>query len=102
MLLRWGMKVWGCVSKYVMHTQMRSYLHTRNPESIDRVRYESPQPTFVMMTLLAGLSPLLQRASAFGVDAPLGTGLEWMTVAAVVLPALVLVVLAYLGPGKTV
>jgi hypothetical protein len=53
-----------------------------------------------MMTLLSGLSILSQRAAAFGVDAPLGTGLEWMTVAAVVLPALVLVVLAYLGPGK--
>lgn len=54
-----------------------------------------------MMTLLSGVSTLPQRAAAFGMDAPLGTGLEWMTVAAVVLPALVLVVLVYLGPGKT-
>jgi hypothetical protein len=59
------------------------------------------QNQFRIMTLLSGVSTLSQRAAAFGVDAPLGTGLEWMTVAAVVLPALVLVVLAYLGPGKT-
>lgn len=56
---------------------------------------------FGMMTLLSGLNTFSQRAAAFGIDAPLGTGLEWMTVAAVVLPALVLVVLVYLGPGKT-
>lgn len=45
---------------------------------------------------------LLQRAAAFGSGAPLGTGLEWMTVAAVVLPAALLVVLVYVGSQNTV
>jgi hypothetical protein len=40
---------------------------------------------------------LLQRSAAFAADAPLGTGLEWMTVGAVLLPALLLVVLVYAG-----
>ena len=35
-------------------------------------------------------------------DAVLGTGLEWMTVGAVVVPALLLVLLAYLGQQNTV
>jgi hypothetical protein len=48
------------------------------------------------------LTPLLQRVAAFGPDAPLGTGLEWMTVAAVVLPAVLLVVLVYVGSRDTV
>ena len=61
----------------------------------------TPRNQFGMMTLLAGLSTFPQRIAAFGVDAPLGTGLEWMTVAAVVLPALVLVILVYLGPSNT-
>ena len=53
------------------------------------------------MSLLLPLR-LLQRAAAFGSDAPLGTGLEWMTVAAVVLPAALLVVLVYVGSQNTV
>ena len=40
---------------------------------------------------------LFQQVSAFAPDAPLGTGLEWMTIAAIVLPALLLLVLVYLG-----
>lgn len=48
------------------------------------------------------LTPLLQRAAAFSTGAPLGTGLEWMTVAAVVLPAVLLVVLVYVGSQNTV
>jgi hypothetical protein len=53
------------------------------------------------MSLLLPLR-LLQRAAAFGSGAPLGTGLEWMTVAAVVLPAALLVVLVYVGSQNTV
>ncbi|MFB6248943.1 MAG: hypothetical protein ABEL97_10285 [Salinibacter sp.] len=45
---------------------------------------------------------LLQRTAAFGSGAPLGTGLEWMTVAAVVLPAVLLVLLVYAGSRTTV
>lgn len=52
----------------------------------------------MLLTALA----LLQRSAAFGADAPTGTGLEWMTVWAVLLPALLLVVLVYLGNRKTV
>jgi len=48
------------------------------------------------------LSQLLQRTVSFGADAPLGTSLEWMTVAAVVLPAVLLVVLVYVGRRDTV
>lgn len=45
---------------------------------------------------------LFQRTAAFGADAPLGTGLEWMTVGAVAVPAFLLVVLVYLGRKNTV
>lgn len=53
-------------------------------------------------TSLLLLLLLLQRAAAFGSGAPLGTGLEWMTIAAVVLPAALLVALVYLGSETTV
>ena len=52
--------------------------------------------------ILIVLSQLLQRTVSFGTDAPLGTSLEWMTVAAVVLPAVLLVVLVYVGRRDTV
>jgi hypothetical protein len=52
--------------------------------------------------LLSLASRLPQRSAAFVPDAPLGTGLEWMTVSAVLLPALLLVVLVYLGSSDTV
>lgn len=53
-------------------------------------------------TILSAVLPLLQRTAAFTTEAPLGTGLEWMTVAAVVLPAFVLIALVYLGSDGTV
>ncbi len=53
-------------------------------------------------TYLLLVSRLLQRSTQFGPDAPLGTGLEWMTVLAVLLPALLLVLLVYLGNPDTV
>jgi hypothetical protein len=52
--------------------------------------------------LLIALSQRLQRTVSFGADAPLGTSLEWMTIAAVVLPAVLLVVLVYVGRRDTV
>jgi hypothetical protein len=55
-----------------------------------------------MTQLVLALTPFLQRTAAFGAEAPHGTGLEWMTVAAVVLPALLLVALVYLGGRSTV
>lgn len=46
-------------------------------------------------------SRLLQRSAQFGSDAPLGTGLEWMTVGSILLPALFLVLLVYLSGSDT-
>lgn len=51
------------------------------------------------MTLLV---MLLQRSAAFQADAPTGTGLEWLTVWALVIPAVLLVLLVYLGARTTV
>lgn len=48
------------------------------------------------------LLSLLQRSAAFLPDAPTGTGLEWMTIAAVVVPAVLLVALVWVGRRKTV
>jgi|APHM01.1.fsa_nt_gi hypothetical protein len=45
---------------------------------------------------------LLQQSVGFGSGAPLGTGLEWMTLAALLIPALILVVLVYVGAEETV
>lgn len=53
-------------------------------------------------TTLCFMLLLPQRAAAFSSGAPLGTGLEWMTVAAVVLPAVLLVALVYIGSRDTV
>jgi len=53
------------------------------------------------MSLATGFA-VLQSAASFLPDAPLGTGLEWMTVAAVLVPALLLVLLVYAGPQDTV
>jgi hypothetical protein len=53
-------------------------------------------------TILSTAAPLLQRTAAFAAEAPLGTGLEWMTVAAVVVPAVVIVALVYFGQDGTV
>lgn len=51
------------------------------------------------MILLVGL---LQQKAVFQAGAPSGTGLEWLTVGAIVLPAVVLVVILYFGAQKTV
>ncbi len=48
------------------------------------------------------LSLLVQSSADFNVDATLGTGLEWMTVGSVVVPALLLILLVYLSRGETV
>jgi len=50
------------------------------------------------MTLLA----LLQRAASFQADAPVGIGIEWLTIAAVIVPAVLLVALVYWGSQQTV
>lgn len=45
---------------------------------------------------------LLQRSAEFAAEAPLGTGLEWMTWSAVLLPAILIIVLVYVGSQNTV
>lgn len=51
---------------------------------------------FALLLLVA------QRTAAFVPDAPVGIGIEWMTIAAVVLPAIVIVALTYAGHDRTV
>jgi len=65
------------------------------------IAFQSSLPTMPLAALIV-LSQLLQRTVRFGADAPLGTSLEWMTIAAVVLPAVLLVVLVYVGQRDTV
>jgi hypothetical protein len=45
---------------------------------------------------------VLQEAATFQANAPVGTGLEWLTVGSVVIPAVLLVVLVYWGAQETV
>ena len=54
-----------------------------------------------MMTTLSLLLSLPQRSAAFVADAPAGIGLEWMTIASVVVPAAVLIGLVYAGAQRT-
>jgi len=51
-----------------------------------------------MMLVLA----LLQRAASFQANAPVGTGIEWLTLAALFVPAVLLVMLVYWGASETV
>lgn len=51
-----------------------------------------------MMLLVA----LLQRAASFQANAPAGTGIEWLPLAAVLVPAVLLVMLVYWGANETV
>ncbi len=62
----------------------------------------STHPTDVIMTIVSSILLLLQQSAAFAADAPGGTGLEWMTVAAVALPALLVLLLGALGRRSTV
>lgn len=48
----------------------------------------------MVLTFLLGL---LQQTANFDSTAPLGTELEWMVLGSIILPALALVALAYLG-----
>jgi hypothetical protein len=62
----------------------------------------STHPADTDMTILSSISLVLQQRTPFVADASVGTGLEWMTVAAVVLPALLLLALGALGRRSTV
>lgn len=56
----------------------------------------------MLFSILIVLSTVLQRGAGFQTDAPAGTGLEWLTVASVLVPAVLLVFLVYLGSQRTV
>lgn len=45
---------------------------------------------------------MLQAKAAFQANAPVGTGLEWLTIAAVLIPAVFLVALVYWGTQETI
>jgi hypothetical protein len=52
--------------------------------------------------LLTVLAAVQQRPGAFDAGAPQGTGLEWMPIASIVLPALVVITLVWAGSKQTV
>jgi len=58
--------------------------------------------THLSVPMTPVLLRLTQKTALFGVEAPSGTGLEWMTVAALVVPAILLVVLVYVGQKQTI
>jgi hypothetical protein len=57
----------------------------------------------VLLTVALAAPPARAlQAGDYVAGAPSGTGLEWMTIAAVIVPALVLVALVYAGRQRTV
>lgn len=55
--------------------------------------------TALLLTILLGL---LQQEAVFEMDAAHGTDLEWMVLGSIVLPAIAIVMLVYLGRKETV
>jgi hypothetical protein len=51
---------------------------------------------------MTSATTVLQETATFQANAPVGTGLEWLTVGSVVVPAVLLVVLVYWGAQETV
>jgi len=45
---------------------------------------------------------ILQTSTSFQANAPVGTGLEWLTLGSILIPAVLLVVLVYWGAQETV
>lgn len=45
---------------------------------------------------------LLQQTTSFQANAPVGTGLEWLTLGSILIPAVLLVLLVYWGAQETV
>ena len=52
--------------------------------------------------LLLSVAAQMQRPGAFQAGAPEGTGLEWMPIASIVVPAFVLIGLVWAGSKETV
>ena len=74
------------------------YLH-RDGSLPQRYR---PVTTSLLSALLVLATSVPQRPGAFLPDAPSGTGLEWMTIMSVVVPALVIIGLVWAGSKQTV
>jgi hypothetical protein len=45
---------------------------------------------------------MLQETATFQANAPVGTGLEWLTLGSVLIPGVLLVILVYWGAQETV
>ena len=54
------------------------------------------------LTAMVLVATILQQATSFQANAPVGTGLEWLTIGSVLLPAILLVFLVYWGASETV
>ena len=63
---------------------------------------QSPYIQSLHVSMLLTLLFLTLQAAPFAADAPSGTGLEWMTLSSVVIPALLLAFLVYQGNKQTV
>ena len=57
----------------------------------------SPSPHAMMLATV-----ILQESASFQANAPVGTGLEWLTLGSVLVPAVLLVFLVYWGAQETV
>ena len=68
----------------------------RKPLSV--ILFGSDLPLHAMMLATV----ILQESASFQANAPVGTGLEWLTLGSVLVPAVLLVFLVYWGAQETV
>lgn len=64
-----------------------------------------PHVTMTILPLISSLiasTPVAQASTSSFSEEALGTGLEWMTIAAVLVPAVLCAVLVYLGSKSTI
>ena len=61
-----------------------------------RVHFDLPLHAMMLATVL------LQESASFQANAPVGTGIEWLTLGSVLVPAVLLVFLVYWGAQETV
>lgn len=65
--------------------------------SVSALDLTSPFLRTVHVGLMLLLPAILQQSTAFQSDATLGTGLEWLTIGSILVPAVLLIVLVYFG-----
>jgi len=90
--------VYGLRSRNLLLLAVCRYLH-RDASLPQR---HGSVTTFLLSALLVFATSVPQRPGAFLPDAPSGTGLEWMTIMSVVVPALVIIGLVWAGSKQTV